>query len=127
MSKLSLMYLELIIFVIKFLNCLEFSMRRPGSGSISTFMFSSSAIFATLVTPSRNIFSSRLISWYCCCGDDNDGGGGAGGGTGPPGSVDRCFAPIFFASLCIQLYALYASLCYPLSKKDGTYLQLRTV
>src|SRR5215213_8138837 len=98
MSKLSLMYLELIILVIKFLNCLEFSMRRPGSGSISTFMSSSSAIFATLVTPSRNIFSSRLISWYCCCGDDNDGGGD-GGGIGPPGSVDRCFASIFFASL----------------------------
>src|SRR5215211_8854918 len=99
MSKLSLMYLELIILVIKFLNCLEFSMRRPGSGSISTFMSSSSAIFATLVTPSRNIFSSRLISWYCCCGGDDNDGSGDGGGTGPPGSVDRCFAPIFFASL----------------------------
>src|ERR671919_1306521 len=98
MSKLSLMYLELIIFAINFLNCLEFSMRRPGSGSISTFTSSFSAIFATLVTPSRNIFSSQLISWYCCCCDDDDGGGG-GGGTGPPGSVDRCFAPIFFASL----------------------------
>src|SRR5215216_6594803 len=120
MSKLSLMYLELIIFVIKFLNCLEFSMRRPGSGSISTFMFSSSAIFATLVTPSRNIFSSRLISWYCCCGDDNDGGGGAGGGagggTGPPGSVDRCFAPIFFCkpyAFNCMLYTHLSAILYP--------------
>src|ERR687898_2801405 len=95
------MYLELIIFVIKFLNCLEFSMRRPGSGSISTFMSSSSAVFATLVTPSRNSFSSWLISRYCCCcccwggGDDDDDANR----TGPPGSVDKCFAPIFFASL----------------------------
>src|SRR5918992_1992508 len=92
------MYLELLIFVTKFLNCLEFSMRRPGSGSISTFMSSSSAVFATLVNPSRNIFSNRLISWYCCrCCCDEDGTGGAT--TGPPGSVDRCFAPILFASL----------------------------
>src|SRR5215217_8183038 len=111
MSKLSLMYLELIIFVIKFLNCLEFSMRRPGSGSISTFMSSSSAIFATLVTPSRNIFSSRLISWYCCCcGDDDDS---SADGIGPPGSVDRCFDPIFFASL------IHSILC---SIQEGWYV-----
>src|ERR687893_2185241 len=94
MSKLSLMDLRLIIFVIKLLNCLEFSMRRPGSGSMSTFMSSHSAVFATLVTPSRNIFSNRPISGFFCPNDD-----GNGGGTGPPGSVDRCFAPIFFASL----------------------------
>src|SRR5918992_3360221 len=93
MSKLSLMYLELIIFVIKFLNCLEFSIRRPGSGSMSTFMSSSSAVFDILIRPSRNIFSSRSISWYCCRDDDDDAG------TGPPGSVERCFASIFFASL----------------------------
>src|ERR671923_2096874 len=104
MSKLRLMYLELIIFVIKFLNCLEFSMRSPGSGSISTFMSSCSAILATLVTPSRNIFSSRLKPGYCCCcccgdGDEEDGCCCGRGGSGPPGSVDRCFAPIFFASL----------------------------
>ena len=48
-----------------------------------------------------NIFSSRLKPGYCfCCyGGEEDGCSCDSGGSGPPGSVDRCFAPIFFASL----------------------------
>src|SRR5918992_1022393 len=120
MSKLSLMYLELIIFVIKFLNCLEFSMRRPGSGSMSTFMFSSSAIFDILIRPSRNIFSSRSISWYCCRDDDDDDDDDAG--TGPPGSVERCFAPIFFASLMHSIVCSIRISLLPSSIQEGWYV-----
>src|SRR3712207_1374756 len=44
--------------------------------------------------PYTTLFRSKwTISWYFCPNDDGNEG------TGPPGSVDRCFAPIFFASL----------------------------
>ena len=44
---------------------------------------------------------------------DEDGSGGAT--TGPPGSVDKCFAPILFASLISNsmLYTHLSAIIYP--------------